>query len=536
MKQFYTFATASTSKYYLVGLVFALMTFVSPVLAQNRSFLGLDGGFEGTATIINGSTNAAPVATNWTKSTTEAIIDNETTTVRSGTNSLRVRAPFSNGTCRVFSPSVTISTSTTRWQIQYYRRSVDIDNNAENQTGNYRDGTETLNGTYSSVSAADTWEKVTYSPTQTTAATTAAAHLLVKPNFFGGNTFYDDFVVYESATVDSTAPDSATAVTISGANAISLNIGWTAPTTGVDGGGYMAVRYATLPNANNDPIVNGIYAAGNTITRGTGALAGTVAYVGTDASFLDTGLTPGVTYYYKVYTFDKAYNYAAEAQQNATTLLPTITSFSPSSICVGSTVTITGNNFTGATAVGLGGIPAASFTVDSNSQITAVVGAQATGRVRVLVAGVTATSDNVLTVNIVPAAPPAITPQVYVGTATIANLTAKGTNLKWYENNSGGAVLAASTNLVNGNTYFVSQSNLNGCESSRTAVVVRKNSEATQTFCSPATVANLVSTPSVGATAQWFTASSGGIALANTDALTNGTYYVEQTYQPRLKF
>jgi hypothetical protein len=38
----------------------------------------------------------------------------------------------------------------------------------------------------------------------------------------------------------------------------------------------------------------------------------------------------------------------------------------------GTTVVITGRNFTGATAVRFGANPAASFTVDSDTQITAV--------------------------------------------------------------------------------------------------------------------------------------------------------------------
>lgn len=54
--------------------------------------------------------------------------------------------------------------------------------------------------------------------------------------------------------------------------------------------------------------------------------------------------------------------------------VPQITSFTPMLVDAGTTVTINGYNFTGATAVSFGGIPVASFTVVSATQITAVAG------------------------------------------------------------------------------------------------------------------------------------------------------------------
>ncbi len=56
---------------------------------------------------------------------------------------------------------------------------------------------------------------------------------------------------------------------------------------------------------------------------------------------------------------------------------PSITSFSPESGLIGTSVTITGTNFTGATAVTFNGA-SASFTEDSNTQITATVPSGAT--------------------------------------------------------------------------------------------------------------------------------------------------------------
>jgi hypothetical protein len=127
-----------------------------------------------------------------------------------------------------------------------------------------------------------------------------------------------------------------------------------------------------------------------------------------------------------------------------------------------------------------------------------------------------------------PAAPTAISPQVYAGTATIANLTATGTNLKWYTASTGETPLATTTLLVDGTTYYVSQT-VSGLESTRTAVLVRKISEASQIFCSSTTVAGLTSTPSAGYTTKWFTTATDGTALSSTDVPTTGTYYVEQS-------
>jgi hypothetical protein len=69
---------------------------------------------------------------------------------------------------------------------------------------------------------------------------------------------------------------------------------------------------------------------------------------------------------------------------------PIITSFTPASAGPGTTVTITGTNFTGATAVSFGGMAAASFAVNSATEITAVLAAGASGSVSVTTPGGTA--------------------------------------------------------------------------------------------------------------------------------------------------
>ena len=59
--------------------------------------------------------------------------------------------------------------------------------------------------------------------------------------------------------------------------------------------------------------------------------------------------------------------------------VPTISSFTPTSGPAGTTVTVTGTGFTGATGVSLNGTPAASYTVTSATSLTFVVPAGASG-------------------------------------------------------------------------------------------------------------------------------------------------------------
>jgi hypothetical protein len=77
-----------------------------------------------------------------------------------------------------------------------------------------------------------------------------------------------------------------------------------------------------------------------------------------------------------------------------------ISSFSPTSGSTGTVITITGENFTGATAVSFGNVPAQSFAVLSPTTISAVVGGGASGSVSVITPGGIATSNG-FTYNVV---------------------------------------------------------------------------------------------------------------------------------------
>jgi hypothetical protein len=108
---------------------------------------------------------------------------------------------------------------------------------------------------------------------------------------------------------------------------------------------------------------------------------------------------------------------------------PTISGFSPSSGCSGSTpVIITGADFSGASSVTFGGVPAQSFVVNNNNQITATPGAGATGIITVTTPSGSGSSVGTFTVNQSPTVTvSASTNPVCAGSNT--TLTAVGVNM-----------------------------------------------------------------------------------------------------------
>ena len=132
-----------------------------------------------------------------------------------------------------------------------------------------------------------------------------------------------------------------------------------------------------------------------------------------------------------------------------------------------------------------------------------------------------------------PTAPLGGSTQTFCNSATVNDLVASGSSIQWYASQSGGSPLAPTTNLLNNNTYYASQT-ISGCEStSRLSVSVSINAPtaplgaSTQTFCNSATVNDLVAS---GSSIQWYASQSGGSPLApTTNLLNNNTYYASQT-------
>ncbi|PZR20201.1 MAG: hypothetical protein DI539_11600 [Flavobacterium psychrophilum] len=183
------------------------------------------------------------------------------------------------------------------------------------------------------------------------------------------------------------------------------------------------------------------------------------------------------------------------------------------------------------------GATGATFTWSATQGGTAIAGTTAvtsgTYFVTQTVGTCTSTATQVVvTINSTPV--PTAAAQTFCIGATVANLSATGVaggTFTWSAT-QGGTALATTTQLASG-TYFVTQT-LNGCTSAPVSVTVTVNSTAaptataTQTFCIGATVANLQAVTLTGATFKWST-TQGGAALASTEALASGTYYITQT-------
>lgn len=90
-------------------------------------------------------------------------------------------------------------------------------------------------------------------------------------------------------------------------------------------------------------------------------------------------------------------------------------------------------------------------------------------------AGCSATAVTDITVNPASALPVATSPQNFTTGQTLANLVVAGTGLIWYSAATGTAVLPATTPLVEGTTYYVSQTESGSCEGPRLPITVQES-------------------------------------------------------------
>ena len=305
---------------------FFLPLFISLFLVGGlKAQIGLpkDGGFESETPSTSLGT-PGPSASLWTLATSTASSSSIINTgARSGSNYLNFGYTGSS-TCRIHSPATTIAPGTI-YTVQFYYRAATAVNlkigtsiNKPATTG----GGNLYTSTALPFAAQNSWTLYTYTFSTATGTTQIDAvgngwigfQAGSGTSAFGTGTIdLDDFCAYASGSVDNVAPDPVTLPTATPA-ATQIALGWTAPGTGVDGGGYMVIRYTADPTGQPEPNVNGVYGVGNTIGTGT------VAYIGAANSFTDNSLTSSSTYYYRIYTVDKAFNYSTSVVKSSSTL------------------------------------------------------------------------------------------------------------------------------------------------------------------------------------------------------------------------
>jgi len=182
---------------------------------------------------------------------------------------------------------------------------------------------------------------------------------------------------------------------------------------------------------------------------------------------------------------------------------PTISSFNPASGVAGTSVAITGTNFTGATSVKFNSSPAASFTVNSGTQITATVGnGTTTGKITVT----TPTGSALSASNFIVNAPPPTISAFNPGSGPV-----------------GTAVVITGTNFTN-----VSSVAFNGKAAS--SFTVNSGTQITATVASGSTTGKVTVTTSSGTatSASNFIVTTGGPTL---DLSIEGLYLTQATQE-----
>ena len=274
-----------------------------------------------------------------------------------------------------------------------------------------------------------------------------------------------------------------------------------------------------------------------TIQKGTpdNTFAWTSSPSGLSASGASVTVNPTVDTVYSVVATNPTTGCSSTPETVSVSIKPNNTAGPASatpSVNINTAITAITHATTGATGIGAATNLPPGVTATWASNVITITGrptATGTFDYSIPLTGGCGTVSATGTITVISTAPPTALAQTFCNSATVADLVATGTDIKWYAAATGGSALASNVAIATG-TYYATQT-LNTFESDRTPVAITLNttsapSATSQTFCTSGSVADLVAT---GTDLKWYAAATGGSALASDVALATGNYYVSQT-------
>ena len=222
---------------------------------------------------------------------------------------------------------------------------------------------------------------------------------------------------------------------------------------------------------------------------------------------------------------------------------PTIAGVIPTTLCANSgAFSITGTNFSGVTAVKIGGTAVLSFTVVNDTTITGFAGPGTTGTISVTKNGLTVTGIENITITPSPSAPTVTASAVSINLGGTVTVTASGGSgvFRWYDNANAGTLLYTgatfSAPVCSGNLWV---SEYNGsCEGLRTMVTVTIAPTAiaasATSFCGAGSPVTLTASPADASITYTWTSLTAPATVAPATGGSSVTSSLSQTSDFRL--
>jgi len=222
---------------------------------------------------------------------------------------------------------------------------------------------------------------------------------------------------------------------------------------------------------------------------------------------------------------------------------PTIAGVIPTVLCANSgAFSITGTNFSGVTAVKIGGTAVLSFTVVNDTTITGFAGPGTTGNISVTKNGLTVTGIENITISPSPSAPTVTASAVSINLGGTVTVTASGGSgiFRWYDNANAGTLLFTgptfSAPVCSGNLWVTEYNG--SCEGLRTMVTVTIAPTAiaasATSFCGAGSPVTLTASPADATITYTWTSLTAPATVAPATGGSSVTSSLSQTSDFRL--